>query len=155
LGGVGETRKATFACQGRDDPEEALAAVERRVPFDLPERLRALRARVAPAAGDLRQVGGRVLDIDHTEAGGRAQPLVLARRHEEEVADRGPDRELLAVEDAGDDDRIGEEEPPNWAEQAGPVAEDAPTIAKMVDRVEAENCIEGAILERERLARVC
>jgi hypothetical protein len=70
--------------------------------------VRSLRASVTPSAGDLRQIAGRILDVDHGQAGVGEQPLVLTGRYEEEVADRGSERDLLAVESARDDDRVRE-----------------------------------------------
>src|SRR5262249_35693861 len=108
-----------------------------------------------PPAGDLRQVVGRGLDVDDGEAGGGKQPLVLSGRHEEEVANRGPDRKFLAVEDAGDRDWVGEEQPPSRSQHSRPLAEQAGPVGKVIDRVDADERIEGAVLERERLPRVC
>jgi hypothetical protein len=82
LGRVSETRESAFAGQRGHDVEEALTTIERCVAFDLPKGLRALGARVAPSAGDLRQMGSRVLDINDGQSGGGEQAFVLVGRHE-------------------------------------------------------------------------
>lgn len=116
LGLVGEAREAAFAGQRGHDVEEPLASLERRVTFDLFEGLCSLRASITPSAGDLRQIACRVLNVDHDQPGVDEQPFGLTRRDKKEIADRGPERDLLAVENASDYDRVRKEKPPSGPE---------------------------------------
>ena len=80
--------------------------------------------------------------------------LVLARRREAEPADRRAHVQLLARDEARDDDRIGEEHDAARLQHAPPVGEHGRAVGEVVDRVDAGDRVEARVVEGERLARV-
>ena len=71
---------------------------------------------------------GDVLVMASAKPGLAEETLVLAVGHEQEEADRAPRRDLIAGDDAGDDDRVGVEEHAARTEQAAPFGEDGGTV---------------------------
>ena len=118
------------------------------------QRLRALGADAAAPARHCGHRLGEILDGDHVEAGRLQQPLVLAGRGEVEVADRAADRELVARHEPRDRHRVGDEHATARSEQPRPVGEHAGPAGQVIERVQAEDRVEGAVGERQRLARV-
>ena len=111
LGEVEEARQAAAPRQLGRGREEALALRE---PFGA---LLALQlcgmpaADGAPAGGDLCGGGGAILAAKQGEAGGGDRLLVQAWRDEQEGADRGAPVELGLGDRAGEDGRVGEQQP--------------------------------------------
>jgi hypothetical protein len=110
LGEEDEAGEPVFARQLRGDPEETLPTLE---PLDSLDRAQVLYVPGAGLVASLRNVslaGGRIVHGQHAQGRAGQQPLVLARRHEEAIADRGSKCDLVAAERTGHDQRIREEE---------------------------------------------
>jgi hypothetical protein len=60
----------------------------------------------------------------------------------------------VAGEQAGDDDRVGEQRPSAGREQPVPFPEHGRPVGQVVDRVDADDGVEAGVLERQRPAGV-
>ena len=79
------------------------------------------------------------------EAGSRDRLLVHARWNEEVEAQSSADVEFGLGDGAGDHHGIGEEEPPARAQEPGPFLQRAGPVRQVVDGVDAQHGVEGAI----------
>src|SRR5262249_19333995 len=139
FGRVDEAREPPLVSQQRADVEERLAAIERGVP----SLSLSAPARAARASCRRRAISAKWSVVSSTSTNGQTgrgeQPLVLSSRHEEEVANRRPDRKFVAVEEAGDHNRVGKEQPTTRPQHAGPIAKHTRPVGKASDRVEADD----------------
>ena len=111
-------------------------------------------ASVTPAARHADDAVRAVVATQEVEACFLDESLVLAPEREDEEADRGTDRDLLAREQAGDDDRIGEEDVAARLEQAMPIPKHVEPVGEVVDGVDANDGVERRVLEWQQTCGV-
>src|SRR5690606_12085502 len=131
-GEVHEPAQPAFAGEGVHDGEEALEAVVGRVALDAGELVAVGDAGVVPAARDLDDGRGAVLDAQQGEARLGEQAFVLAWRREEEVADRAARGDLFLGDEPGHDDRVRVEQPSAGPQHAVPFFEHAEATGQVV-----------------------
>ena len=132
-----------------DGPEKPLQSLERLGALVLDQRVPVSGASVAPAPRHPGDVLGAVLAANEVETGFSHQPLVLVAQREDEEPDRRSECDLLAREEAGDDDRVGEQEVAARPEHAMPLPQHRRPVGQVVDRVDADDGVERCLLERE------
>src|SRR2546426_10691109 len=111
-------------------------------------------ASVVTAPGNLGGAQGHVFVSEYQETCLYDEPLVLARRDKEEIANRAARCDLLVRQGASDHDRIGVEDTAARLQDAVPLPQDQSAIAKVIHGVDADNAVEHIGPKRKTFARI-
>jgi hypothetical protein len=98
-----------------------------------------------PPSCDVGRSVGRVVRAQKAQSGRLDQALVLALRGEHEKTQRAAHRQLFVGAEARDDRGVGVEDASAGFDDARPVGERRPAIAKRRDRIDAQHGVEAGV----------
>ena len=104
---------------------------------------------VMPSGGDYRCGIAAILGPQQAEARGPYSLLIETRRDQQEITRGGTNVEFALGDRSGDHCRICEHQTSALPQHTGPLNQSPEAIPEVRDRVNAEDGIEGAILERQ------